>query len=458
MKRLSILLIPFLVLTLLMCAIGCDDDDDETAKTPSTTTETTEPTAQPAGRLKIGVIGPMEFIQGEHHWAGAQMAAEEINAVGGVNVDGQIYTIDLVRADSNELLNPADAVTAMERLITRDGADFVMGGIRSEAVLAMQDIAMDHRTIFLGCGASDAELNVRVKQDYDRYKYWFRVGPFTGLNLIQDVMQILGMAGAIVQQDFALQEPLKVAIIAEQAVWADPAVAVMKGMIPAKLGMEVVNVWRPSSTAADVSAELNAIEDSGAHFVVPILSGPVGIPYGKKFGEMDIPAASIGINVEAQKLGYWEATGGKADYDTILNFYAPGIAITEKTVSWVEDFMERFDELPTYNAMTYDATMILRAAIERAGTLDADAVVAELEKTDYVGTGARFVFTPVDNPQPHDLTYGPGYATGIGVQWRDGEMKAIWPNLGADEWEGLVYEGTVTWQIPPLLRDRLTGQ
>jgi len=32
--------------------------------------------------IKIGVIGPMNFVQGKSHWNGAVMAAEEINAKG----------------------------------------------------------------------------------------------------------------------------------------------------------------------------------------------------------------------------------------------------------------------------------------------------------------------------------------------------------------------------------------
>ena len=34
--------------------------------------------------IKIGVIGPMNFVQGKGHWNGAVIVAEEINAKGGV--------------------------------------------------------------------------------------------------------------------------------------------------------------------------------------------------------------------------------------------------------------------------------------------------------------------------------------------------------------------------------------
>jgi branched-chain amino acid transport system substrate-binding protein len=69
-----------------------------------------------ARKIKIGVIGPMQFVQGKGHWNGAVMAAEEINAKGGVKVGDKKMMIELVKADSNEFLNVTDATNAMERL------------------------------------------------------------------------------------------------------------------------------------------------------------------------------------------------------------------------------------------------------------------------------------------------------------------------------------------------------
>src|SRR5688572_15788613 len=38
-----------------------------------------------AQAIKIAILGPMAFVQGEHHWAGAEMARDEINKGGGIN-------------------------------------------------------------------------------------------------------------------------------------------------------------------------------------------------------------------------------------------------------------------------------------------------------------------------------------------------------------------------------------
>lgn len=401
-------------------------------------------TAEEAKVIKIGVIGPMQFVQGEHHWYGATMARDKINDAGGVTIDGEKYTIELIKTDSNEMLSPTDATAAMERLIAVDKADFVVGGFRTEAVLPMQDVAMDYETIFLGCGAATYEINTRLAEDYDRYKYWFRVSPFHSNNLVANSLATLGLAGAIMQQGLGLEGPLKVAILGEGAQWADGMVGAYQAYVPAALGMEVVGTWRPSPTATDLTAELTAIEASGAHLILTIISGPIGIPYAKGLGELEIPAASVGINVEAQADGFWDATGGYGNYETTLNTYAKGIAVTEYTIPFFDAFMEKYGQTPTYNAGTYDAILLLAEAIERAGTLDSDAVVVELKKTDFVGTGGRITFTGKDTANPHDVVYGPGYVTGLATQWQDGEMKAVWPW----DWNDITYEGTVMWQIP----------
>ncbi|MHB8830385.1 MAG: ABC transporter substrate-binding protein, partial [Syntrophales bacterium] len=67
-----------------------------------------------ARTIKIGVIGPMNFVQGKGHWNGALMGAEEINARGGVQVGKEKMKIELVKADSNEFLSLTDATNAIE--------------------------------------------------------------------------------------------------------------------------------------------------------------------------------------------------------------------------------------------------------------------------------------------------------------------------------------------------------
>src|SRR5688500_20279526 len=82
-----------------------------------------------AQTIKIAILGPMAFVQGENHWAGAEMARDEINKAGGVNVGGKRMQIELIRADTNEMTSVPDATNAVERVITRDKADVLIGEI-----------------------------------------------------------------------------------------------------------------------------------------------------------------------------------------------------------------------------------------------------------------------------------------------------------------------------------------
>lgn len=404
--------------------------------------------------IRIGVVGPMAFIQGRHHWQGATLAAEEINAAGGITVGGTSYTIELVRVDSNEMNPGPDAVTAVERAITVSKVDFLVGGFRTEAMLAMTEVAADHKKIFLIAGAADNKLlEGRVDKNYARYKYLFRVTPARSTYLAQTSFLQLREVMNLFRQELGIEEP-KVAILAEQAEWANPIVTFLTLQLNAPLavgglGGKHVGTWRPSALATSLTAELAAIERSGAHIVFTVFSGPVGVVFGRDWGRLQIPVAAVGINVEAQAQGWLEATGGYGAYAATVGIYADGVEATPATQPFIAAFRERFGELPLYTAGTYDAIHILADAIRRAGSLEADAIIAALEETDYLATIGRIVFD-----KTHDPLWGPDYLTGVGVQWLEGRPAGFWPR----EWRpdpanhpDLVvgFPGTVPYQIPP---------
>jgi branched-chain amino acid transport system substrate-binding protein len=368
------------------------------------------PIASAQGTIKIAILGPMAFVQGENHWAGAEMARDEINKAGGVNVGGRRMQIELIRADTNEIQSVPDATNATERVITRDKADFLIGGFRSEAVLAMQEVAMDYKKIFLGAG---------VEKNYDRYKYWFRVTPVKAPDLFRTLMAVLDTIGDQVRRSLKKDKP-KVALIAEKAVWTEPIVKGLQATLP-KMNMDLVGTWQPSAIATDVTAELSAIERTEADIVFTLVSGPVGISLGRQMGERNMKAVAWGINVEGQKDEFWQAAAGKAQFVSTLDTYSE-VEITPKTIPFVRAFKQRYKKAPTYNAATYDAIMILKSAIEQAGTTDADKLVPVIEKMEHIGTAGTDTWD-----KRHDLVWAVGKTAGIAVQWQDGKKVPFWP-------------------------------
>jgi branched-chain amino acid transport system substrate-binding protein len=404
-----------------------------------------------AQEIKIGVIGPMKFVQGIGHWNGAVMAAEQINDKGGIQVGATKMKIKLVQADSNEFLNVTDATNAMERLITNDKVDLIVGGFRTEAVLAMQDIAMEKKKIFIGCGAAHPELCLRVAKNYNTYKYFFRGTPFNSTYLVKSTFFHLGAVAAVMKKQLKIPK-IKVAIVAEKAVWADPLIPAANDTLP-KMGMEVAGVWRPSPVATDVTAELSAIQRSGAHIIFTFFSSSVGIPFARQAGELKIPAIQVGINVEAQKEGFWQATQGKGNYVMTSNSYTREVVYRELTLPFVNGYISKFGEVPTYTADTYAAIVYgLAPSITQAGSLDADKLVSILEERVYdVPTGTVKYMKDAEGKHLHDLTFGPGYSTGIATQWQNGKLVGVWPNKWkmTPESPEVTYKGIVPIMLPP---------
>jgi len=406
--------------------------------------------------IKFGVIGPMQFVQGQGHWNGATMAAEEINAKGGIQVGNKKMKIELIKADSNEFINPTDATNAMERLITRDKADFIVGGFRTEAVLAMQDIAMEAKKIFIGVGAATVELCTRVANNYNTYKYWFRGSPFNDTYLGMTSFIHLGTVAATLKSSLNIPK-IKVAIVAEKAMWTENMVKAAEAQIP-KMGMEVVGVWRPSDKATDVTAELSAIQRSEAHIIFTVFSASVGITFARQAGELKIPAMQVGINVEAQKDGFWQATQKMGNYVSTMNTYARGVEYNELTKPFVDGYIKRFGEVPAYTADTYAAIIYtLAPAIEKTGTLDSDKIVAFMENDVHKSPSGVVAYLKNAEGKPlHELRWGPGYVTSLGVQWQDGELKGWWPNKwkATPEAPEITYKGLVPVKIPPWMIEK----
>jgi branched-chain amino acid transport system substrate-binding protein len=402
---------------------------------------TTASMAQQAVKeIRIGVAGPMKAIPGENHWRGATMALEEINKAGGVNLKGAKVPIKLVRIDTNELASVSDAVVAVER--AAEDVDFYVGTQRSESTFAMQDVIMKYKKILMGCGAVHPELLLRIAKDYNKYKYYFMCtisSAFQGQVLVAHLEDV----AKIVKEEIGIAKP-KVAILVDKLQWADPIVKLIETKAP-ELGLDVVGVWRPSAMASDVSAELAAIKGAGAQILFKATSGTMGIALGKQWGELQIPAALIGGDAIGLVKSYWEATGGYGKYNTSMTGIGPA-KLTDKTLPFWNGFVKKYNDFPGYESVTYDAIYILKEAIERAGTINSDAVVAEIEKTDHKGAYGRMAFYPKDQQFPHGLMFGPGYNTWVVNQWRGpDELKVVWPA----NWKGVSYEGAEKYKLPP---------
>jgi branched-chain amino acid transport system substrate-binding protein len=396
--------------------------------------------------IKIGVLGPMKFSMGLQEWWTAEIAADEINAAGGVTIQGKKYKVEVIKTDSNEVLSVVDAVSAAERLTSVNKVNFIIGGHRSEAALAIQELLADKKIIFLNTQAASNKLIERVEKEYERFKYFFR---------LQTNASELGksMFAYIDMIDDKLKEELKidkcnVAIVAEKAAWTEGLVKIAPGQLE-KQGMKVVGVWQPSATATDVTAELRAVKGANAHIIFQLFSGPVGNAISREWGQVKIPAALAGTNTEGGTFKHWEATGGACQYEVVHGIFGPA-KMGPKTLPLWDKVTAKHKEFLAATADGYDAIYILVDAVQRAGSLESDKVAAALEKTDYAGSLGRINFYPKGHKWVHDIKWGPNFYTMVANQWQDGKLKVVWPDgkHGAG-YEGFRFEGTADFKLPP---------
>jgi len=102
-----------------------------------------------ASVLKIGVLSTLTGPGATWGLAidgGARIAAKEINDRGGLNVGGKKLQIEIVAYDDQ--YKAANAVTAINRLIDRDGVRFILGPIASVSLSAIKPVT-ESRKVFL---------------------------------------------------------------------------------------------------------------------------------------------------------------------------------------------------------------------------------------------------------------------------------------------------------------------
>ncbi|HYW76821.1 MAG TPA: ABC transporter substrate-binding protein [Gammaproteobacteria bacterium] len=374
--------------------------------------------ARAAEPVRIGVIAPTSAIDGRSIMQGAEMAADEINAAGGV--DGR--PIKLYKYDDHA--SAADGVRAFQRATKQNHAVAVIGNFTSEVALATEPWAARLKEPYIVTGASTTKINERIRNDYAHYKYVFR----DTLNSVVVGKIVCGYAKDILVKDLGYKTA---AIMSENADWTKPLDKEYQKCLP-KAGLKVVDHIRFDPNTNDFSPIFSRIERAKPDVIITGIAH-VGVKPTVQWHQNQIPMMFAGWSSQAGASSFWKSTNGAAE-DTITgNVASGGAALTPKTIPFIKKYEKRFGESPAYNAYsTYDALYILKNAIERAHSTKPDALVKALEKTDYVGVQGREQFYARHARFAHGLRYGPGYLTGVAIQWQAGKQVVIWPKKAAN--------------------------
>ena len=367
------------------------------------------------------------FLYGWDAERGFTLAVEEINAAGGVDVGGQKRPFKVEVIDTRDLepgVPVSEALLAVEKLILDKKADFIMGGpVRSEAALAAMSLLSKYKKVsILTTGVLTPKYHATVAENYDKYKYCFRIH---------------GEAKNLVGEMFANFTELKqkhgfnnLFIIAQDVSHARGAAKVMSD-VAAKKGWNVTGVEIYPTGATDFSIGLLKAKRTKSEIINIWMDMPESAILLKQWYEMKIPALPFGSTLAAaEQSSFWKATDGKGEY-TLCNVVNAGNAPSEATpwtMKFYNAYTKRWGVEPEGlgTSSSYMAVYVLRDAIERAGSLNSDKVVAELEKTDLMGVYGRLRFDPKSH-QVIPATDPKEGAVGSILQWQKGQRVVVYP-------------------------------
>ena len=366
-----------------------------------------------ANSLKIGVIAEAQAIAGASIPQAAQMAADEINAKGGV--DGR--KIEIVSYDNHS--SSADSVRAFQRAVNEDKVNAVIASYISEVVLALEPWASRLKTPFVTPGAASNEISKSVHADYEKNKYTFH-GYLTSAALALSVCDAA--------KDLLVdQKHMKTAVImSEDAAWTKPLDVGYEECLP-KIGLKVLDHIRFSPDTTDFTPIFNKVEAAKPDVIITGISH-VGVQPTVQWKNQQVPIPMFGISSQATNETFGKDTNDAAEGVLYQGVSGPNVAVTPKSVPFAENFKKRYGNYPSYAGYTaYDEVYYIADAVKRAGSIEADKVVAALEKTDWEGTIGRVQFYGKDDPFTHSIKYGKGLITGLMLQWQGGKQTAVWP-------------------------------
>ncbi len=358
-----------------------------------------------ATTIKIGALGPLRgeaSIYGKSVKAGLELAIEEINEAGGVDVGGVKMTLALLDFINDEA--NADRASAGLRSLIASDVDIVLGATTSGATEGLIGEAIKYGVpVITPTGTADKLTAGADGKQRDERSNIFRA-------CFYDSYQGEVMAEYAKEKGFTKVYVLFNSSDSYSVGLKDAFVAKAK-----ELGMTV-----------DFNSYTREISDFNSNWQT-ILSGNYDCVYVPDYYEKayNIVKTGRGLNFDKPIYGGdgWDGilTTAKNDKDTNLSFLENcfysnhyfGGSNKETVQAFVEKYKAKYngEEPNAFIALAYDAVYIAKQAIEQAGSTEYELVVKALTEGTFAGLVTSDSFTFKDgNPQKEAfiITYEDG--------------------------------------------------
>jgi branched-chain amino acid transport system substrate-binding protein len=383
--------------------------------------------AQPR-TIKLGVVSPVTGAMaevGQDCRLGAQMAAEAINAAGGIKAMGGAR-LELLLADSQTRVEVARSEA--ERLINA-GAHLLTGAFHSAHVAAIAPLAQQRRVPYvIDISAADAptwNIARSVRDGQQKAQYVYRIFPGSatfGRNAVRYMAEIFREAGVA---------PRRVVVMYSNDLFGKTQTESFQAAHrAASPGFDIVEVIPYPETAVDLSTEVSVARAARPDVIAPVTRPATAILLLEEIAKQRLDLMGI---ISPGAPGLYETKQIQQLKDRIE--YVMDITVWPNhrlpaTQRVAPEYVKRsggrnFDASAAY---TYEAVLVIADVLERARSTDPDALVDAIKKTSF-GGGLTVSTGPVvfnelgDNPN----------ASTAAIQILGQKPRVVWPREAAEQ-------------------------
>jgi branched-chain amino acid transport system substrate-binding protein len=333
--------------------------------------------------IMLGEVGPLSppggYAEGQLMKDAAIIATDEINAQGGLL--GRPVAVSY--QDTRGM--PQEGTAAAERLTAQEHVVAIFGEFHSSVFLAEMDVV--HRT-GTPIVAVDVWANKITALGYPEV---FRVAPCQAL-IASKWGEWIAAAGF-----------KNVAILYEKTDGGQSARDVVLPVLDQHhVHYDVVGA---DLDATEFTAQIERFKSHNPpyDFFMTFYSEAGAYPLVSQSQSLGFaPTAHTGMGNSggpAVDPTFWQNVKDAGKYLLTEVVGLPKTAWNDKTRSFVQAFTVRFKTSPSPQAIeSYDAEWVIAEAIKKAGTTDSKALIAALEKTDWVGGRGHYTFNNTHTP------------------------------------------------------------
>ncbi|TFG85388.1 MAG: ABC transporter substrate-binding protein [Spirochaetales bacterium] len=359
--------------------------------------------------IKIGATWPLGDITGKQGSMAAQQAVDEINAAGGING----HKLELIVIDDE--LKADKGAAAIEKLVTVDQVDVIIGGMASGVALGQIPAMKKYGKVVVATGAASYKVEEALGADANWY---FHLHPWD-----YNQGQSYADGWAAIQAKYPTIKVGRIFLAYEEGAFGKASFDSSKVLF----GNAYTFDGAPFKSAAFGGGDYAAVLDAAKQYKPDLFL----------WAGYDADALPMLEQAKAMKfnpgiyLGAppgWPADFGKsplANNVMLYGMWAPAVNdISPASKKFYTGFVAKYGVEPaTYFApLSYSAVYIVADAIKRAGTTETAALIKALEATSYASPlGQTITFSPAN------IIKHQGIRNQKILQWQNGRQEVIWP-------------------------------